>query len=146
MQAVEKKIHVKKEKIHSTPVGARIGNSTSAQVISFFVNSLYQRTYLCDDRFLILRSSGTCRRVSGKMGQNLSREIKVLKSSVPLVLYLSTRLHNQCICGGWVQITRHTHTRVPICAHNSTVIPRLTKIIRSGITFVSRNVISRRFL
>jgi hypothetical protein len=29
---------------------------------------------------------------------------------------------------------------------SSTVIPRLTKIIRSGITFVSRNVISRRFL
>jgi len=28
----------------------------------------------------------------------------------------------------------------------STVIPLLTKIIRSGITFVSRNVISRRFL
>jgi len=27
-----------------------------------------------------------------------------------------------------------------------TVIPRITKIIRSGITFVSRNVISRRFL
>jgi hypothetical protein len=27
-----------------------------------------------------------------------------------------------------------------------TVIPRLTKITRSGITFVSRNVISRRFL
>ena len=27
-----------------------------------------------------------------------------------------------------------------------TVIPRLAKIIRSGITFVSRNVISRRFL
>ena len=27
-----------------------------------------------------------------------------------------------------------------------TVIPRVTKIIRSGITFVSRNVISRRFL
>ena len=26
------------------------------------------------------------------------------------------------------------------------VLPRLTKIIRSGITFVSRNVISRRFL
>ena len=26
------------------------------------------------------------------------------------------------------------------------VIPRITKIIRSGITFVSRNVISRRFL
>ena len=30
--------------------------------------------------------------------------------------------------------------------YSSTVIPRLTKIIRSGITFVSRNVISRRFL
>ena len=28
----------------------------------------------------------------------------------------------------------------------NTVIPRLTKIIRSGITYVSRNVISRRFL
>ena len=28
----------------------------------------------------------------------------------------------------------------------SSVIPRLTKIIRSGITIVSRNVISRRFL
>jgi hypothetical protein len=28
----------------------------------------------------------------------------------------------------------------------TTVIPRLTKIIRSGITFVSRNVISSRFL
>ena len=28
----------------------------------------------------------------------------------------------------------------------NTVIPRLPKIIRSGITFVSRNVISRRFL
>jgi len=28
----------------------------------------------------------------------------------------------------------------------STVIPRLTKIIRSGIAFVSRNVISRRFV
>jgi len=27
-----------------------------------------------------------------------------------------------------------------------TVIPRLTKIIRSGITFVSRNVISPKFL
>ena len=27
-----------------------------------------------------------------------------------------------------------------------TVTPRLTKINRSGITFVSRNVISRRFL
>ena len=31
-------------------------------------------------------------------------------------------------------------------ADADTVIPRLTKIIRSGITFVSRNVISRRFL
>ena len=31
-------------------------------------------------------------------------------------------------------------------AYSGTVIPRLTKIIRSGITFVSRNVISRRFI
>ena len=33
------------------------------------------------------------------------------------------------------------------CTNKNTnrVIPRLTKIIRSGITFVSRNVISRRF-
>ena len=30
--------------------------------------------------------------------------------------------------------------------HPYTVIPRLTKIIRTGIIFVSRNVISRRFL
>ena len=30
--------------------------------------------------------------------------------------------------------------------HASTVIPRLRKIIRSVITFVNRNVISRRFL
>jgi len=29
---------------------------------------------------------------------------------------------------------------------SNTMIPRLTKIIRSGITFVSRNVIARRFL
>ena len=41
---------------------------------------------------------------------------------------------------------------IPICTANFlilyciTVIPRLTKIIRSGITFVSRNVICRRFL
>jgi hypothetical protein len=34
--------------------------------------------------------------------------------------------------------------RVRTCSN--IVIPRLTKIIRSGITFVSRNVISRRFL
>ena len=34
----------------------------------------------------------------------------------------------------------------PFCHWTSTVIPRLTKIIRSGIAFVSRNVISRRFL
>jgi hypothetical protein len=31
-------------------------------------------------------------------------------------------------------------------ASQDTVIPRLTKIILFGITFVSRNVISRRFL
>ena len=33
-----------------------------------------------------------------------------------------------------------------IVVYLSTVIPRLTKIIPSGITFVSRNVISRRFI
>jgi hypothetical protein len=33
-----------------------------------------------------------------------------------------------------------------LLAKVSTVIPRLRKVIRSGITFVSRNVISRRFL
>ena len=44
----------KKEKIHSTPERACIENWTSAQVISFFVNPLYKRTYLCHDRFLTL--------------------------------------------------------------------------------------------
>jgi hypothetical protein len=34
----------------------------------------------------------------------------------------------------------------PAPCRQNTVIPRLTKIIRSGITFVSRNVTSRRFL
>ena len=50
--------------------------------------------------------------------------------------------------------TLHTDLQIPfvhtvfqdhIRKHRNTVIPRLTKIIRSGITFVSRNVISRRF-
>jgi hypothetical protein len=31
-----------------------------------------------------------------------------------------------------------------VCKHSSTMIPRLTKIIRSWITFVSRNAISHR--
>ena len=47
-----------------------------------------------------------------------------------------------------------THTVISYTEDKSTVqcqqsnikLPRLTKIIRSGITFVSRNVISRRFL
>ena len=38
------------------------------------------------------------------------------------------------------------HSRLDRMWEVNTVIPRLTKIIRSGITFVSRNVISRRFL
>jgi len=38
------------------------------------------------------------------------------------------------------------HAAVTSSTHDNTVIPRLTKIIRSGITFVSRNVISRRVL
>ena len=40
----------------------------------------------------------------------------------------------QCLCYQWCQI--YSFTRY----NNSTVIPRLMKIIRSGITFVSRNV------
>ena len=36
--------------------------------------------------------------------------------------------------------------RFPRFQNATRVIPRLTKVIRSGITFVSRNVISRRFL
>ena len=36
--------------------------------------------------------------------------------------------------------------RTTFWSHISTVTPRLTKIISSGITFVSRNVISRKFL
>ena len=38
------------------------------------------------------------------------------------------------------------HSPHSIAVVRNTVIPRLTKIIRSGITFVSRNVISRKFL
>ena len=38
------------------------------------------------------------------------------------------------------------HTNEDCSLEVSTVIPRLMKIIRSGITIVSRNVISRRFL
>ena len=37
-------------------------------------------------------------------------------------------------------------TVIPLSQEVNSVIPRLTKIIRSGITFVSRNVISCRFL
>jgi len=46
----------------------------------------------------------------------------------------------------------HTHAviieqdGVAVKLRHCTVIPRLTKIIRPGITFVGRNVISRRFL
>jgi len=52
-------------------------------------------------------------------------------------------------------VVRHREFRVENCwadyfieqtVEVSTVIPRLTKTIRFGITFVSRNVISRRFL
>ena len=42
-----------------------------------------------------------------------------------------------------ITVLFHTFARKAI---GCTVIPRLTKIIRSGITFVSRKVISRRFL
>ena len=40
----------------------------------------------------------------------------------------------------------HIDRRVARPNEANTVTPGLTKIIRSGITFVSRNVISRRFL
>ena len=40
----------------------------------------------------------------------------------------------------------YTVTRNLVLSFADTVIPRLTKAIRSGITFVSRNVISRGFL
>ena len=51
-----------------------------------------------------------------------------------------------------IKNVRWSSCKVPIVVdrffkkRSSTVIPRLTKIIRSSITFVSRNVISRRFL
>jgi hypothetical protein len=50
-----------------------------------------------------------------------------------------------CVC---VESALGTNNLSFICNMHfvNTVIPRLTKIIRSGITFVSRNVISRRFL
>jgi len=44
---------------------------------------------------------------------------------------------------------KNTSIKLPCCiklAFHFTAIPQLTKIIRSGITFVSRNVISRWFL
>ena len=44
------------------------------------------------------------------------------------------------VIGNFGYLAKHTPPRA------STVIPRLTKIIRSGITFVSRNVISHKFL
>ena len=42
--------------------------------------------------------------------------------------------------------SHHFETWSLLLAVLSTVIPRLTKIIRSGITFLSRKVVSRRFL
>ena len=60
-----------------------------------------------------------------------------------------SRLSCLARCGRWnfLQDTGEVHLiyrRSSLFVY--TVIPRLTKIIRSGITFVSRNVISRRFL
>ena len=50
-----------------------------------------------------------------------------------------------CICST-VPVIRHPWDQTRARLSDNTVIPRLTKIIHSGITFVSRNVISRRFL
>ena len=57
----------------------------------------------------------------------------------PLSVNINTTYHhcNQCEYGN----NKSTMAQI-FC----TEIPRLTKIIRSGITFVSRNMISRRFL
>ena len=47
-----------------------------------------------------------------------------------------------CYRGGSCQIAAHSLKPLQFACQGYTVIPRLTKIIRSGITFVSRNVIS----
>ena len=60
-----------------------------------------------------------------------------IKFSVPKCL-LPSSLKSPCVCISERLLFSCTF-------QNNTVIPRLTKIIRSGITFVSRNVISHRF-
>jgi len=58
------------------------------------------------------------------------------KYAVSSLVYLCRDSHGLMCC--WVFKARGIE-------EVNTVIPRLTKTIRSGITFVSRNVISRRF-
>ena len=65
--------------------------------------------------------------------------------SVGLIVDTKPRLCQDSNCNRLALATLYPHNRL-IYINIYTVIPRLTKIIRSGITFVSRNVISRRFL
>jgi len=133
------KVTCKKETIHSTPERARIGNSTSAQVISFLVNSLYKRTYLCDDRFSILRSSGTCRRVFWKNGtKSFEEDIGTI-----ILRDLSATLHNQCIQYVVVEYKLpDTHMRVAICAHNTISIGACTQVRQTAATFLSVSLLT----
>ena len=56
------------------------------------------------------------------------------------------------LTGAHRDVAQGTNVPLTLCSqlsgfiNRNTVIPRLTKIIRSGIKFVSRNVISHRFL
>jgi len=60
-------------------------------------------------------------------------------------VYTAVGICHAFMLAGTVLPTVSQHKRVTYTNYY-TVIPRLTKIIRSGITFVSRKLISRRFL
>jgi len=67
--------------------------------------------------------------------------VEVWHSRCYVCLFLARQLHVGQ--GLLVPVVSRSHTTALVTC---TAIPRLTKIISSGITFVSRNVISRRFL
>jgi len=101
------KVTCKKEKIHSTPENKSIGNLTSPQVIRFFVNSLYKRTFFYDYRFLILWSSGTCRPVFWKNGTKFFEEdirSKILRAVGTVPFYQTTQ--PQPVSNIWLQQTK----------------------------------------
>ena len=80
----------------------------------------------------------------------ISRALRFLfrtdrKETVNTRYFLSTR-SVVAVCRHVFIKTQSGHLSLSFAKHQVLVIPRLTKIIRSGITFVSRNVISRRFL